>query len=81
MLTVMTTSDSPTARFEDLLSTRARIGWGGSVATARPAVQSPLYEFGGGFPDPASFPYDDLVEATAAMMKVEGAEAIAACAS
>jgi 2-aminoadipate transaminase len=76
MLTVMTTSDSPTARFEDLLSTRARIGWGGSVTTARPAVQSPLYEFGGGFPDPASFPYDDLVEATASMMKVEGAEAL-----
>jgi len=74
MLTVMTTSN-PTARFEELLSSRARIGWGGSVTTSRP-VSSPLYEFGGGYPDPASFPYDGLVEATAKMMKAEGAEAL-----
>src|SRR2546421_562342 len=52
-----------TARFDHLLSTRARIGWGGSVTTSRP-VASPLYEFGGGLPDPASFPYDGMVEAT-----------------
>jgi 2-aminoadipate transaminase len=64
-----------TARFEHLLSSRARIGWGAPVATARP-VASPLYEFGGGYPDPASFPYDDLVEATAQMMKAEGAQAL-----
>jgi len=31
-----------------------------------------LYEFGGGYPDPASFPYDGMVEATARMMKEEG---------
>ena len=74
MLTVMTTSN-PTARFEELLSTRARIGWDGSVRTSRP-VSSPLYEFGGGYPDPASFPYDGLVEATAKMMKAEGADAL-----
>jgi len=35
-----------------------------------------LYDFGGGFPDPASFPYDALVDATARMMKAEGAEAL-----
>src|SRR5882762_1655801 len=74
MLTVMTIPN-PTARFEELLSTRARIGWGGSVTTARP-VSKPLYEFGGGYPDPASFPYDKLVEATAKMMKAEGADAL-----
>src|SRR5437870_7679652 len=69
----MTTT--PTARFEHLLSSRALIGWGAPVATARP-VASPLYEFGGGFPDPASFPYDGIVEATARMMKAEGAQAL-----
>jgi 2-aminoadipate transaminase len=65
----------PVARFEALLSTRARIGWGAPAPRARP-VQNPLYEFGGGLPDPASFPYDSLVEATARMMKAEGAEAL-----
>ena len=60
MLTVMTTP-SRAARFEELLSTRARIGWGGSVTTVRP-VAKPIYEFGGGLPDPASFPYDGMVE-------------------
>jgi 2-aminoadipate transaminase len=63
------------ARFDDLLSARARIGWGTS-AVSRPAMEAPLYEFGGGYPDPASFPYDDLVDATARMMKAEGAEAL-----
>ena len=60
--------------FVELLSTRARIGWG-APPTARP-VTNALYEFGGGFPDPASFPYDGLVDATARMMKAEGAEAL-----
>ena len=64
----------PPDSFVDLLSTRARIGWG-APAPARP-VQNALFEFGGGFPDPASFPYDGLVEATARMMKAEGAEAL-----
>ena len=74
MLTVMTTS-ARAAHFEELLSTRARIGWGGSVTTVRP-VATPLYEFGGGFPDPASFPYDGMVEATRKMTDAEGAEAL-----
>jgi len=61
--------------FETLLSRRARIGWGVSVATPRPSM-SALYEFGGGYPDPASFPYDGMVEATACMVKAEGAAAM-----
>jgi 2-aminoadipate transaminase len=61
--------------FEPLLSRRARIGWGVAVATPRPSM-SALYEFGGGYPDPASFPYDGMVEATARMMKAEGAAAM-----
>jgi len=65
----------PPDRFEPLLSGRARIGWGVPVGTPRPAM-SPLYEFGGGFPDPASFPYDGMVEATARVMKSEGAAAM-----
>jgi len=60
--------------FVELLSTRARIGWG-APAAARP-VTNALYEFGGGFPDPASFPYDGLIDATARMIRAEGAEAL-----
>jgi len=62
-------------RFDDLLSSRARIGRGGPAAPTRPVLNA-LYEFGGGFPDPASFPYEGVVEATARMIKVEGAEAL-----
>ena len=68
-------SNTPISRFDDLLSTRARIGRGGPAAPTRPVVNA-LYEFGGGFPDPASFPYEGIVEATARMIKVEGAEAL-----
>ena len=46
--------------FAPLPATRARIGWGMSVATPRPSM-SVLYAFGGGYPDPASFPYDGMV--------------------
>src|ERR1700758_439882 len=73
MLALMATT--PTALFEGLLSTRARIGRGGATAPARP-VTNALYEFGGGFPDPASFPYDDIAEATARVMKEDGAAAL-----
>jgi 2-aminoadipate transaminase len=71
----MTTSTRPTPRFEELLSTRARIGTGAAAQPARP-VQSALYDFGGGFPDPVSFPYEGIVEATARMIKAEGAQAL-----
>jgi DNA-binding transcriptional MocR family regulator len=73
MLPAMTTK--PIARLDDLLSARARIGRGGPAAPARPVVNA-LYEFGGGFPDPASFPYEGVVEATARMIQAEGAEAL-----
>jgi len=62
-------------RFHDLLSARARIGTGAAAQPARP-VQSALYDFGGGYPDPASFPYEGIVAATAAMIKAEGAQAL-----
>src|SRR5262245_19829841 len=68
-------SNTPIARLDDLLSSPARTGRGGPAAPTRPVVNA-LYEFGGGFPDPASFPYDGIVEATARMIKVEGAEAL-----
>ena len=68
-------TNTPAPHFEQLLSSRGRIGWGRPVGTQRP-VTSARFEFGGGFPDPASFPYDALVEATARMMKAEGAQAL-----
>jgi 2-aminoadipate transaminase len=64
-----------TKHFVNLLSTRGRIGWGGPVATQRPPM-NPDYEFGGGFPDPVSFPYEGMIEATARMMANEGAAAM-----
>src|SRR4030095_2700711 len=39
-------------------------------------VAKPLYEFGGGYPDPASFPYDGMVEAAARVVKAEGADTL-----
>jgi 2-aminoadipate transaminase len=72
ILSPMTSAPEP---FESLLAARARIGWGMSVATPRPSMHA-LYEFGGGYPDPASFPYDGMVEATARMMKDDGAAAM-----
>ena len=55
---------APRAPFESRLAMRARIGWGMSVATPRLSMQA-LYEFGAGYPDPGSFPYDGMAEATA----------------
>jgi len=60
--------------FVELLSSRARIGWGG--ASGARALAKPVFEFGGGYPDPASFPYDGLIDATARMIRAEGAEAL-----
>ncbi len=65
------------APFEELLSSRARIGWGGpSRAGGQRIVADAHYEFGGGLPDPASFPYDGMLDATARMLKEEGAQAM-----
>ena len=69
----MTNTDG--MHFERLLSSRARIGWGGPVGTQRPTSNA-LYEFGGGFPDPESFPYEGMIEATKQMMTEEGAAAM-----
>ena len=69
----MPTPRSP--KLEQLLSTRAKIGLGASLPPARP-VDNALYDFGGGFPDPGSFPYDGIVEATARMIKAEGDQAL-----
>jgi 2-aminoadipate transaminase len=73
MLARMATNDP--LHFEKLLSSRARIGWGGPVGTQRPTSNA-LYEFGGGFPDPESFPYEGMIDATKQMMKEEGAAAM-----
>ena len=72
MLPPMTTRANP--RIDALLSTRARIGWGASAPPARPVADA-AFEFGGGHPDPASFPYEGMVEATADVMKADGAAA------
>src|SRR6202795_956408 len=73
MLSPMTTPTNP--RLDHLLSTRARIGWGASAPPARPVAEA-NFEFGGGHPDPSSFPYEGMVEATAEVMKAEGAPAL-----
>jgi 2-aminoadipate transaminase len=73
MLFDMTTSGS--AQFESLLANRARIGFGVPVHTPRPSM-SALYEFGGGYPDPESFPYEGMIEATKQMIAAEGAAAM-----
>ena len=62
-----------TPGFESLLSTRAR--YAVPLTTPR-ASMNPLYEFGGGYPDPVSFPYEGMIEATAKMMAAEGAAAM-----
>src|SRR5438477_4274658 len=62
-----------TPGLESLLSTRARFAV--PLTTPR-ASMNPLYEFGGGYPDPVSFPYEGMIEATAKMMAAEGAAAM-----
>ncbi len=69
----MTTSGAE--QFESLLANRARIGFGVPVHTPRPSM-SALYEFGGGYPDPESFPYEGMIEATKQMIAAEGAAAM-----
>src|SRR5260370_26876009 len=58
---------------EALLSIRARY----AVPLTPPRQSmSPLFEFGGGYPDPVSFPCEGMIEATAKMMAAEGAQAM-----
>ena len=68
-----------TTSYDSLLSRRARLelptsrfGTRGGPAT----VAAPLYQFGGGFPDPGSFPFSGLVRATEEMLQSEGKEAL-----
>src|SRR5437879_11933400 len=68
MLSPMTTPP-----FDALLSTRAR--YAVPLTTPRQSM-SPLFEFGGGYPHPVSFPYEGMIEETAKMMAVEGAHAL-----
>src|SRR5947207_13939626 len=56
-----------------LPSTRAR--YAVPVTPPRQSM-SPLFECGGGYPDPVSFPYEGMIEATAKMMAAEGAQAM-----
>jgi 2-aminoadipate transaminase len=65
-------SQTANSHFERLLSTRARIP---GPRAMRP-VSDAVYEFGGGHPDAASFPYDGLIEATRRLL--ESPEAAAA---
>jgi 2-aminoadipate transaminase len=63
----------PTTRWDDLLSSRAQIGWTGPKAGGGQRILTEsLYEFGGGLPDPGSFPHDAMLAATARMLKEEG---------
>jgi len=63
---------------QTLLSTRAQIERQpfGTIANATRTAAPALYDFGGGRPDPASFPYEGLIDATTRMMKAEGAQAL-----
>src|SRR5687767_4253594 len=68
----------PSTRWDDLLSSRAQIGWAGPATRRRGGGQltASLYEFGGGLPDPASVPHDGMLDATARMLKAEGDDAM-----
>ena len=59
-------------RFQALLSQRAAKGPRPPMGVG-PHIK---YRFGAGNPDPSSFPYDGLVQATADVMEVEGADAL-----
>ena len=68
----------PTTRWDDLLSSRAQIGWTGpdTAGDGGASLTESLYEFGGGLPDPASFPHDAMLEATARMLREVGDDAM-----
>src|SRR5262249_22834347 len=68
-----------TTNYDSLLSKRATL----EMPSVRfgPWVRgdnalAPLYQFGGGFPDPGSFPFPGLVRATADMLPQEGRDAL-----
>ncbi len=68
-----------TTNYAAMLSRRARIEAPASRLLSRRGATSaaaPLYQFGGGFPDPESFPLQELIEATEVMLRQEGREAM-----
>lgn len=65
-----------TANYEPFLSRRALLKSPAPALVAKAGAPPPLYQFGGGQPDPASFPYQDLVEATAEAFQHEGPAAL-----
>jgi len=58
--------------YDALLSRRARIAGARGGLGAAGAAPAPLYLFGGGQPDPSSFPYRDIVTATEEALAAEG---------
>lgn len=58
-------------RYGGLLSRRARQG-----PRTAPSGAVLKYRFGGGLPDPASFPYQQLTQAMADVMELDGADAL-----
>ena len=69
------TKQSPV--FESLLSERAQYEAPAVVFRARDIPSSKRsFDYGGGRPDPASFPYEELTKATATMLRRDGAEAL-----
>jgi len=68
-----------TTNYESMFSRRARLELPTSQLLARRGAApagAPLYQFGGGLPDPESFPFSDLVRATENMLQREGRDAL-----
>lgn len=64
------------ARFEGSLSERAKLVPPGPAPAAQLGQRPALFDFGGGRPDPGSFPYAGLLEATRQVFDREGPEAL-----
>lgn len=65
------------ANHGELFSQRAKIEQPSPRFGSRAArVATPHYQFGGGFPDPGSFPFQGLLDATREMLQREGKDAM-----
>ncbi len=63
--------------FESLLSKRAQYEAPAVAYRARESCSTKRsFDYGGGRPDPGSFPYEELAKATATMLQRDGAEAL-----
>jgi 2-aminoadipate transaminase len=67
-----------TINYDAMLSTKAKVELPASRLGARraPGTYSYLYQFGGGFPDPETYPFKELTAATEAMLAQEGRDAM-----